>query len=314
MTAGVNASGADEVARYYDRNTRRFLWMGSGGGVHAMHRELWAPGVASARDAADHINRVLADEIAELMAPSPTSSSPVIVDFGCGVGGTLFHLARRFPNARLIGITLSPRQVEIAERLAEEAGCADRCSFSLGDFQTANLDVRADAVVAVESFVHSTSADAFLASAARHLRPDGCLIVADDFLASEAGALDARQRVRVDQFRAGWRAPAICTSDGLAGAAARHGFAAGKVVDLTPLTRPGSRVRDRLTAAISPLAARLGLGRMPFYGNMIGGNALQVALREGFIVYKLLTFRRAAGDCRDAARELTMRGASPHGR
>lgn len=314
MTAGVSASGADEVARYYDRNTRRFLWMGSRGGVHAMHRALWAPGVASARDAADHINRVLADEIAELVAPVATNTGPVIVDFGCGVGGTLFHLARRFPSARLIGITLSQRQVEIAERLADEVGCASRCSFSLGDFQAANLDVHADVVVAVESFVHSKSADAFLASAARHLRDSGCLIVVDDFLTSEVDSLNARQRVQVDTFRAGWRAPAICTSEGLAGAAARHGLAAGKVVDLTPLTRPGSRVRDRLTAVIGPLASRLGLARMPFWGNMIGGNALQVGLRERFIAYKLLTFRRAAGDCRDEARELTMRGASPHGR
>lgn len=291
---GVTGSGADEIARYYDRNTRRFLWMGSGGGVHSMHRELWAPGVASPRDAADHINRVVADEIADLAAPIGTDASPVIIDFGCGVGGTLFHLARRFPRARLIGITVSRRQVEIAERLAGESGCADRCSFSLGDFLAADLDVRADVVVAVESFVHSQSADAFLANAARHLRPGGCLIIVDDFLASEIDSLNAGQRARVDQFRAGWRAPAICTTDSLALVAAEHGFAAGKVVDLTPLTRPGSRVRDRLTAAISPLAARLGLGRMPFYGNMIGGNALQIGLREGFLLYELLTFRRVS--------------------
>ena len=291
---GVHSSGADEVARYYDRNTRRFLWMGSGGSVHSMHRELWAPGVASRRDAADHINRVIADEITDLGAPNSTDSSLVIIDFGCGVGGTLFHLARRFPKARLIGITLSRRQVEIAERLAGESGCADRCSFSLGDFLAIDLDVRADVVVAVESFVHSRSADAFLANAARHLRPGGLLIVVDDFLASEIDSLDARQRARVDHFRAGWRAPAVCTADSLARDAAEQGFAAGKVVDLTQLTRPGSRVRDRLTAAVSPLAARLGLGRMPFYGNMIGGNALQIGLREGFFLYELLTFRTVA--------------------
>lgn len=305
MTADPRAS-ADEVARYYDRNTRRFLWMGRGRGVHSMHRELWAPGVASARDAADHINRVIADEIAD--------PSPVIVDFGCGVGGTLFHLARRFPKARLLGITVSRRQVEIAERLAEESGCADRCSFSLGDFQTADLNVRADVVVAVESFVHSTSGDGFLANAARHLRPGGCLLVADDFLATDIDALNARQRLRVDQFRAGWRAPAICTPESLARAASEHGLEIGKVVDLTPLTRPGSRVRDRLTAAVSPMVARLGLGRMPFYGNLIGGNALQIGLREGFFAYQFVTFRRAPGNCRESAPECTMRGASPHGR
>jgi trans-aconitate methyltransferase len=313
MTTGAHASSTEEIARYYDRNTRRFLWLGSGRGVHSMHRELWGPGVASARDAADHINRVIADEIAALAVPQGARESPVIVDFGCGVGGTLFHLARRFPTARLKGITVSQRQVDIAERLAAELGFADRCSFSLGDFQSADLDVRADVVVAVESFAHSGSADAFLANAARHLRPRGALVVADDFLASEPDALNAHQRAWVDQFRSGWRVHALCTADRVVGAAAPHGLVAEKAVDLTPLTRPASRVRDRLTAAMGPLAAALGLGRMPFYGNLIGGNALQIGLREGFISYRLLTFRRTAGDCRDVGPELTMRRASPHG-
>jgi hypothetical protein len=40
------------------------------------------------------------------------------------------------------------------------------------------------------------------------------------------------------------------------------------------------------------LPARLGLGRIPFYGNMIGGNALQIGLREGVLRYELLVLRR----------------------
>ena len=54
----------ENVARYYDRNTMRFLLMGGRGGGYAMHRELWAPGVRSAREATAHVNRLLADELA----------------------------------------------------------------------------------------------------------------------------------------------------------------------------------------------------------------------------------------------------------
>jgi SAM-dependent methyltransferase len=167
--------------------------------------------------------------------------------------------------------------------------------LALGDFHTADLGMRADAVLAIESFAHSDDADAFLANAARHLRPGGRLIVADDFLASEPEALSGRQRLRVEQLRAGWRVPAVCTSARLAELAAAHGLATEKVVDLTPLTRPGSRVRDRLIAAVSPLLARLALAHIPFWGNIIGGNALQVGLREGFLRYQLLVLRRL--DC-----------------
>ena len=278
---------SDDVAHYYDRNTRRFLMIGSGRVGHTMHRELWGPGIGSAREAADHINHVVADEIAGL----DLGSQPTIVDFGSGVGGTLFHLAERFPTARLSGITVSRRQVEIAERLTRDLGYSDRCSISLGDFQTADLQLRADVIVAVESFVHSDSRDAFLANASRHLGQGGHLIIADDFLVSEKDSLGADQRLRVDQFQAGWHVPAVCTAESLIEAAAKHGFGADKSVDLTSLTRPGGRVRDRLTAALSPLMVRLGLGGIPFFGNLIGGNALQIGLRDGFLHYRLLVFR-----------------------
>jgi len=285
-------SSAADVARYYDSNTRRFLLVGSGGGLHSLHRELWGPGVGSAREAAQWIDRALADEIASFVPTGASDGGPVILDFGCGVGGTLFHLAERFPGARLGGITVSPRQVEIAGRLAAELGLGQRCSFALGDFHVADLGLRADAIVSVESFAHSGDVSAFLANAARHLRPGGSLIVADDFLASEPESLDARQRRRVEQLRQGWCVPGVCSAERLTGTAARHGLDADKVVDLTPLTRPGSRARDRLVGALSPLLATLRLAGIPFWGNMIGGNALQVGLREGFIRYLLVVLRK----------------------
>ncbi|MEQ1855146.1 MAG: methyltransferase domain-containing protein [Longimicrobiales bacterium] len=284
--SGAEVAEATDVAAYYDRNTVRFLLMG--GGAPSMHRALWAPGVESTRDAVGHVDRLVADELAALRA----AECPVVVDYGCGVGGTLFHLASRFTDARLIGITVSPRQVDVATRFARQRGLADRCTFRLGDFQSIDLAVKADAIVAIESFVHSSDPEAFFASAARHLRTGGRLIVVDDFLAVGEDALTVEQRRRVAELRAGWRVPAICTGGRFIEAAAAHGLVKDRAVDLTPLTRPGSRLRDRLTAAVSPLLSRLGLARMPFYGNMIGGSALQVGLGEGFIRYQLMVLSR----------------------
>ena len=289
----------DDVARYYDRNTRRFL-LASARGTYSMHRELWGPDVRSAAQATAHVDRLVGDEIGEALGakgagawPCP-DDVPLVIDFGCGVGGTLFHLAERFPCARLVGVTVSGRQVEIAERIAGRLGHAERSSFTRADFQTLDLGVGADAIVAVESFAHSEGADAFLASAARHLRPGGRLVIADDFLARDAGALAADERRRVEQLRAGWRVPTLCTAEQLGRAARAHGLHVQKVADLTALTRPGRRVRDRLIGLLSPLLVGLRLGRMPFYGNMIGGNALQIGLRRGFIRYQLVTLSRGS--------------------
>ncbi len=291
MTAGGRGAHAADVARYYDRNTRPFLLVGNGRRVHAMHRELWGPGVDSSEKAADYVNTLVADELADL-ASRPES---FVLDFGCGVGGTLFRLARHLPHARLKGVTVSGRQVAVAERLAAELGHDGRCSFVLADFETADLGPAADAIVAVESFTHSTTVDAFLESAARHLTLRGLLVVTDDFLAAEESTLDTRQRRLVGQFRAGWRLPTVCTSERLVEAAAGHGLEAVKVVDLTQLTRPGSRVRDRLVAATAPVLWGLRLGFAPFCGNIIGGDALQRGLREGFLRYRLVVLRRMRG-------------------
>jgi len=285
----VSLPTAAEVAEYYDRNTRRFLLMGRG--APSVHRELWAPGVDSVRGAVEHVDTLIGDRIAEMV----DDPAPHIVDFGCGVGGTLFHLARRLPQARLTGLTVSRRQVQVAERMAARLGLAARCSFRLADFQVADLPERAAAIVAVESFAHSASAEAFLANAARHLGEGAPLVVVDDFLAAPEPTLSPVQKARVEEMRSGWRIPSLCTVESFVAAAERHGFEALVTRDLTPLTRPGSRLRDRLTAVLSPLLVGLGLGRMPLYGNMIGGNALQIGLREGFVRYHLLVLRRRAG-------------------
>lgn len=286
MNGGVSA----DVARYYDSNTGRFLLFGSGRGVHAMHRELWGPDTRTASDASDHVNCLLAEELTDLAL----EAAPTVVDFGCGVGGTLFRLAEHLPAARLVGVTVSPRQREIGEALAAELGHADRCEIVVGDFDVKDLGLRADAIVAVESFAHSASAPAFLANAARHLRPGGRLIVVDDFLAHDEARLGPRERLQVDRLRAGWRVPALCTARDFERAAAGQGLGHEKLVDLTPLTRPGRRLRDRAVAVVAPLMAAFGLTGIPFCGNVVGGNALQVGLREGFIHYTLVTLRKPA--------------------
>jgi cyclopropane fatty-acyl-phospholipid synthase-like methyltransferase len=255
-----------------------------------MHRELWGAGVTTSRDAADHINSLLAAQLADLDG----APEALVVDFGCGVGGTLFRLAERFPAARFHGITVSRRQIDIAERLGKKLDRAAQCSFTHGDFHTTDLRVRAKAIVAVESFAHSTSPSAFLANVARHLEDGGRLLLADDFLARDEGSLDPAQRVRLERFRSGWRVPAVRTFDRLVAEAAEHGLDLQENVDLTPLTRPGTRLRDRVIGSTNPMLVRFDFVRIPFFGNLVGGHALQAGLREGWLQYRLLIFRKIA--------------------
>ena len=215
----------------------------------------------------------------------------MILDMGCGVGGTLFHLADAFPRASLRGITISPKQHSMAERLAAAKQLGDRCRFVLGDFEREDTGVTADVVVAVESFAHSTSCRAFFRSAARQLTGGGILLIADDFLTAEPESLGARARSHVEDFRAGWHLPDLGTADACIRAGGRQGLRLEGDTDLTELIRLG-RPRDRAVALLCPLIRMLGLSDVPVFGNMIGGNALQAGIREGILTYRLLRFRR----------------------
>jgi cyclopropane fatty-acyl-phospholipid synthase-like methyltransferase len=283
--------GGAAIARYYDRNTRRFLLVGGARDTYAIHRQLWGEGVTNARDAADYVHGLIEDRArAAGLGPDPT-----ILDLGCGVGGTLFRLGLAFPRSRLHGVTISPRQVRVANRIANRKRLGDRFRIHLDDFESARLDLRAGLVVAIESFAHAAAADRFMACVAHHLEPGGRLVLADDFLAAPERELDARAREHVVDFRAGWRVPGVSTLDACVRAAGTAGLELTSADDLTHLTRQG-RPRDRAIALVSPWLRRSGFASTPFFGNMIGGNALQIGLREGFLKYRFIVFRRKLHD------------------
>ena len=276
------------IDRYYDSNTRRFLAFGGGAQSGAIHRQLWGPGVATVREATDTINRFLEEEIGRL-APA---GQPTLLDLGCGVGGTLAHLAHAFPGANLNGVTISERQVALARAAFKNSGVEARCTVQLGDFESMEVDLEADIVFAIEAFAHSRNADAFFATVAKHLRPGGYLIIVDDFLTEDEASLDARGRRSARDFRAGWQVPSLSTIDACVHSAGKIGLEFIEDRDLTPLIRL-RRPRDRLIAAIAPLVAQLRLTPVPFFGNLVGGNALHRGLCDGALGYRWLAFRYA---------------------
>ena len=276
----------NRVAAYYDANTRRFLALGGSGASLAIHRPLWGVGVDNAEAAAAHVNDLIAQEAEAALGAQPER----VCDLGCGVGGTLFHLAALWPEAEFNGITISAEQVRLAEVHALQRGLAGRCRFIRSDFTLPTTLPRADLVIAVESHVHADSAEVFLAAARAHLRPGGVLIVVDDMLARPEAALSAREAGLVAAFRRGWRLGHVPPRAGLVAQATGMGFACLQDRDLSALLRL-DRLRDRLLRLAGPLADRLGLARVSFFGNMIGGNALTEAYRAGIMSYSLVVLR-----------------------
>jgi SAM-dependent methyltransferase len=264
------------VRDYYDANTRKFLLSGGDG---AIHRELWGPGVTSRREAVHHTHALVLDELG--------AGDRRVLDLGCGVGAAALYLARRRP-VEVVGVSISPAQVRLADRFAARAGpLPGSVRFAVADFTALPGDLAGfDLAFAIESFVHADSAAAFFAQAAGALRPGGALVIIDDVRTTD------RDDPALDDFISGWHVPSVVTVAEAEALAAAEGLALVAARDLSAMQRLG-RPRDRLIHAIAPVLRRL-RSRSMWAQSMVGGDALQHCHRAGLLEYRLLRFERGA--------------------
>ena len=270
----------EHIRDYYDRNTPAFVTFGQGGG--AIHRAVWGPGVGNRDDAFHYVD----DRIAALIQTDATRS-PHVVDLGCGVGASLCHLAKRLP-IRGTGVTLSPVQARLARERIREQGLGDRVVCIEADFTSLPPHVEpADLAYAIESFVHGPDPQTFFGQCNRLLRPNGMLVICDDFVRPGADRAAGRTLAR---FSRGWHVNTLVDSDEIRATARHHGFEHVSTTNLTPYLEL-RRARDRIIDAAVALFGWLPLDNTRL-GPLIGGSALQKSLRKGWIEYHLVVFRR----------------------
>jgi tocopherol O-methyltransferase len=270
-----------DIRRYYDRHSATFVRYGQGGG--AIHRAVWGPGTRTRDEAFHYVDDLIAELARGVRSPSGETH---VVDLGCGVGGSLCHLARRLP-IRGTGITLSPTQVAMSRRVIAAAGLTDRVTCLEGDY--CNLPGTlppADVAYAIEAFVHGPFPERFFAQCHRLIMPGGLLVICDDVrrTGTSPEAVSA-----IEEFTDGWHINTLLKRDTLVSLARTHGFQHLSTTDLTPFIEI-NRMRDRVIAAYVAVLKHLPIGRDRF-DYVIGGDALQTCLAKGWIGYELNVFR-----------------------
>ena len=280
----MNGFGAAEVRRYYDRHTAAFVALGQRGSDGAIHRAVWGPGTADARQAFRYVE----DQIIKVLESLPSSlAAPSVVDLGCGVGASLCYLAGRLP-VRGTGITLSPVQVRLARERIRTSGLADRIRCIEGDCCNLPGDIRpADLAYAIESFAHVEHPTRFFAECRRIVRPGGMLVICDDFLRP---SIEPRAAHVIDRFRRGWHLNTLLERDELRSLARTAGFEHETTSDLSPYLQL-RRVRDRIADVMLTFVDWLPLHATRL-GYLSGGSALQTCLERGWVGYDLALFRR----------------------
>lgn len=70
------------------------------------------------------------DRLIARLAPPPGGT---VLEVGCGTGRNLILAARRWPNARFVGLDISEAMLETARANVAKAGLADKISFAAAD-------------------------------------------------------------------------------------------------------------------------------------------------------------------------------------
>lgn len=122
--------------------------------------------------------------IGDLGIGSLLPEDATILDLGRGIGGTARMLARVHPKTRVIGVTISARQAQIARARSAVEGLDDRLTFFVDDFtDLRSLNRPVDGAISIESACHAPDPDKadVISEAARLVRPGGRFVVADGF-------------------------------------------------------------------------------------------------------------------------------------
>lgn len=244
------------IARYY-RETRwqyRYLWTGSRS--LALHYGYYDERATSHAQSLERMNAVLA-------ARAEITAGDVVLDAGCGWGGSSFWINANI-GARTFGISIDGEQVARCWRTAVARGLTDLANFARGDYHHMLFDDASfDVAWAVESICHSPDKQRVLSEIFRVLRPGGRLIVADFFRTARPMTPDGETKLRALVDR--WAIPDFATMQELAQFAATAGFRDVRVTDETEHVR-GSAVRLRsMGRRLAPFARAFQLLRLPFW-------------------------------------------------
>jgi SAM-dependent methyltransferase len=276
----MNGSG---VAGYYDRLTRwndiaRAIGYGGGSEALTVHRGLADP-LAGGRPTTSRLHDVIGESLGRVAAPA-------VLDAGCGLGGTMLALARRW-GGRIVGVTLSPKQAAIAREAIARAGLAASVDVQVRSYDDPPPGPF-DVVIAIESLLHSVAPDTSIGALSRVLKEGGALVIVDDM--PEPAAERSHD---LAAFRSGWHCGALWTRGEYLDAFARHGLRLDGERDLTPDCRLRSRVTTTALMRLNRLARLLPRRKLKLVmDSHYGGLALERLLGNGLIRYRLLIARK----------------------
>ncbi len=275
----------DHLSRVRDYYTeaQRFYRLAWHGNTNGLHYGIWTDGVRNLHEAILNENRVLAD----LARVQP---GDVILDAGCGIGGSGVWLAEH-RRAEVVGINIVPAQIEEATRIAKKRGLSDNLRFMLANYQDIPLpDDSVDVVWSLESIEHATDAPRFIEESYRVLKPGGRIVVAATFLGRGEVTQKEREQMELGQQVSGCFND-FRTADQIAEVMSNTGFSGVRNINATKqVMRSSRRMTIMCKAGLIParVVGALGLVSRAMVLNEVWGTYQEGLFKSGATSYNLL--------------------------
>lgn len=170
MIRGDHAVTAATVAEYYNQATE-LISADLGGSLHFGY---WRglPENSSMQDASRQMTELMISKL-------PVGPGQRVLDVGCGAGRPAADLSSA-TGASVVGVDISPRQIELATQLAETEGLQDKLAFRIADVMSLPFEANTlDAAWLFESMFHMPDQSRVLEEISRVLRPGGTLAIAN---------------------------------------------------------------------------------------------------------------------------------------
>lgn len=282
-------SGEDLKARvisYYEQALIDYKLVWHNQNNYALHFGYYDESTVTHAEALQNANRMLADVVG-------IREDDVVLDAGCGLGGSAFWLATH-RGASVVGITAVASHAAWAAQSARRRRLEDRVRFEVGDYMATGFSEGSfDVVWALESSCHAGDKLSLYREMFRVLRPGGRLVIAD-FVKSDRPFSDRDERV-VRDWLDGWSIPGILTADEHWRYTTGAGFENVGVRDFTCYTFRSLRRLYKLSwlgVPIDFLLYRLGLRSSVQHGNVVGSRRQFQALMRGCWFYGVVTGRK----------------------
>lgn len=213
----------NNIAAYYDTTQNHYKKWWKLKQTRALHYGIWQKGTQNFAEALINTNKVLLEK-------GQIDKSSTVLDAGCGIGGSSIFIAKK-SQAKVIGISLSEKQVRQANAFAQNEGLSDKVRFKTMDFTATEFaDESFDVVWACESVCHANNKADFIRETFRILKKGGRLILADFFLCSN-NQKDKKQWIK--KWCDTWSVPNLITSNEFFDIAKTIGFGKHEETDYT---------------------------------------------------------------------------------